>query len=89
MIMGDIEHLDTKQYEDLKTEYIRRKMARNNSKGYDESSMSVGGSTRNTERDEEENKGTFGRAMDYIFQEKKVVVPRSEDGIELSSKDLQ
>ena len=28
MIMDDIEHLDTKQYEDLKLEYIRRKMAK-------------------------------------------------------------
>ena len=31
LFTSDIEHLDTKQYEDLKLEYIRRKMAKNSS----------------------------------------------------------
>lgn len=85
--MSDIEHLDTKKYEDLKLEYIRRKMAKNSSQQLDDAS--VGGSTRFTERgDEEERKGTFGRAMDFIFSgDKKEGTPRGE-GVQLSSKDL-
>ena len=69
-IMREIEHLDTRQYEDLKLEYIRRKMARNNTKNMDDGDISIGGSTRYTERDDEEkNRGAFGRAMDFIFSE--------------------
>ena len=54
-ITRDIEHLDTNQYEDLKTEYIRRKMARNNTKDFNDD-ISVGGSTKYTERDADEEK---------------------------------
>lgn len=76
--MRDIEHLDTKQYEDLKSEYIRRKMAKS-TKAEDDASL--GGSTRYTERDDEESrKGAFSKAMGYFFNEPKKDVPRV-DGI--------
>lgn len=65
MIMDDIEHLDTKQYEDLKLEYIRRKMA----KQTQDDEQSVGGSTMFTHGSEQSKRGAFRSVMDFIFNE--------------------
>ena len=87
--------MDAKQYEDLKREYIRRKMAHADKmeKGNDEetsNSLFGGDSTRQTEANDEETKsrgrGVFGRAMDLIFTEQKN--ERYAEGVQLSTKDL-
>ena len=70
MFWEDDEQLDTQQYENLKQEYIKRKMAKQDQKNIEEMS-SNGGSTKHSEAnfydDQTANKGVLGRAMDFMF----------------------
>ena len=88
-----IEHMDSKQYEDLKLEYIRRKMERNEkmAKQDEEMANSMSGSgstTRFTDANDDEGRGrgVFGKAMDFIFSDQKNESYQGE--IQLSTKDL-
>ena len=71
--------MDGKEYEDLKLEYIRRKMARNEKmdKMEDDENNSMmtgsGSTTRFTDNNDTEGRArqgsVFGKAMDFIFPE--------------------
>lgn len=85
--------MDSKQYEDLKLEYIRRKMERNEkmAKQDEEMANSMSGSgstTRFTDANDDEGRGrgVFGKAMDFIFSDQKNESYQGE--IQLSTKDL-